>query len=245
MEQFKRAQVIILSTNNNSDLELHTKRNKLYSKQLHNTNFDYNKMLSVLDWYKQHLYIISDDEIKEGNWCIMLDDLGNIFSIPQQWKSVGTLNKNLRKIIATTDLSLINNDKTLNGKWQNRQLPQPSQQFIEKYIEEYNKGNIITNVLVEYDNLVEDVFGNQHLQTINDGELYLNTTTLISSNLKINPKDNTITIKKLKDSWNREEVIQLLKAVLYTNNITLYRYPDNSVSEIDKNDLKDWIKENL
>ena len=28
--------------------------------------------------------------------------------------------------------------------------------------------------------------------------------------LKINPKDNTITIKKVKDSWNREEVVQLL-----------------------------------
>ena len=26
---------------------------------------------------------------------------------------------------------------------------------------------------------------------------------------KINPKDNTITITKIKDSWNREEVIKL------------------------------------
>ena len=30
-------------------------------------------------------------------------------------------------------------------------LPQPSQQFIEKYIEEYNKGQQITECLVEYE----------------------------------------------------------------------------------------------
>jgi hypothetical protein len=29
--------------------------------------------------------------------------------------------------------------------------------------------------------------------------------------LKINPKDNTITIKKVKDSWNRVELINLLQ----------------------------------
>ena len=28
--------------------------------------------------------------------------------------------------------------------------------------------------------------------------------------LKINPKDNTITIKKIKDNWNRDELIALL-----------------------------------
>lgn len=28
---------------------------------------------------------------------------------------------------------------------------------------------------------------------------------------KVNPKDNTITIKKLKDSYSREEVIKLCK----------------------------------
>ena len=29
--------------------------------------------------------------------------------------------------------------------------------------------------------------------------------------LKVNPKDNTITIKKVKESWNREEAIELCK----------------------------------
>jgi hypothetical protein len=34
---------------------------------------------------------------------------------------------------------------------------------------------------------------------------------------KINSKDNTITIKKLKDSWNKKEIINLLKSL--KNNI--------------------------
>jgi len=34
--------------------------------------------------------------------------------------------------------------------------------------------------------------------------------------VKVNPKDNTITIKKLKDSWNREEVKKLM-LIAHTN----------------------------
>ena len=87
------------------------------------------------------------------------------------------------KIIATTDISLV---KEYN-------LPQPSQQFIQKYIEEYNKGNIITDVLVEYEYLLDD------------------RAVLPYWNLKVNTKDNTITIKKLKETYNKEELCQILE----------------------------------
>ena len=72
-------------------------------------------------------------------------------------------------------------------------LPQPSQQFIQKYIEEYNKDNIITDVLVEYEYLLND------------------NTVIPYWNLKVNPKDNTITIRKVKENYTKEEVIKLLE----------------------------------
>ena len=54
--------------------------------------------------------------------------------------------------------------------------------------------------------------------------------------LKINPKDNTITIKPIKDSWNREEVVSLIKD--YRNQLV----PVNSllIEETNK-----WIEQNL
>ena len=97
-------------------------------------------------------------------------------------------------------------------------LPQPSQQFIQKYIEEYNKGNVITDVLVEYDYLLDD------------------RAVLPYWNLKVNTKDNTITIKKVKDSWNRDEV----KLELRTMHINLYGADKFALEQVDK-----WIEENL
>ena len=93
----------------------------------------------------------------------------------------------------------------------------PSDSFISKYIEEYNKGNQITDVLVEY--------------KWNGGR---------AGDYKMIPKidsDNTITIKKVKDSYSREEVINLL-----------YKYNDGIIdrySQLTNKDLNKWIKENL
>ena len=162
------------------------------------------------DEYKeyQHLYIISDDEIKEGDWFY------NIHS-----KIVGKAAFNFgkdglaKKIIATTDSSLT---LYMGGYNMGKSLPQPSQQFIQKYIEEYNKGNVITDVLVEYGIIYE---GRSY-------DLYN------PDKLKVNLKNNTITIKKVKDSWNREEILNdIEQAIIQGLDIGQYR---------DK-----WIKENL
>jgi hypothetical protein len=58
------------------------------------------------------LYITSDEEIKEGDWTLMFDDFGNLFLCdkPQQYLGIEKghhLNKGLRKIILTTDPTLI------------------------------------------------------------------------------------------------------------------------------------------
>ena len=177
------------------------------------------------DEYKeyQHLYIISDDEIKEGDWFY------NIHS-----KIVGQAAFNFgkdelaKKIIATTDDSLEIFDKELSDIHSvkvNILLPEPSQQFIQKYIEEYNKGNIITDVLVEYELISNEEY---FLNTINPDD----DVPYFDEDLKINPKDNTITIKKVKDSWNREEILNdIEQAIIQGLDIGQYR---------DK-----WIEENL
>lgn len=177
----------------------------------------------------QHLYFLSDEEIKDGEYgfCMNLFNRGNqpyqiIFKMDSEQRQAmielgGQKNANVFKIIATTDKSLIvAKDTEIVSIEYN--LPQPSQSFIEKFVEEYNKGNVITEVLVEYH---EDIYFQDELQA--------------RGKLKINPKDNTITIRKAKDSWSREEVIELLhKRMEYTFG-----------GDYDKSTTDKWIEENL
>ena len=110
----------------------------------------------------QHLYIISDDKIEAGDWCLFFWDgnkegeLGQIGSEPQQYfpENGHTLNKNLRKIIATTnpELKIERSVEGITDGGRGRvfreynPLPQPSQSFIEEYC---RKGGI-DEVDVEY-----------------------------------------------------------------------------------------------
>ncbi len=159
MEQFKRAKVVMLPTENIKN-----------SVWLDDANYLLSNHFLIKQKPKgkfQHLYIISDDEIKEGDWFI--DNITNktvqlchliagdiLFN-----EKMAHFNKNelRKKIIATTDTSLQIRDKTTKHIGRkiitvtgNSNLHQPSQQFIEKYIESYNKGEVITDVLVEYEN---------------------------------------------------------------------------------------------
>ena len=115
-----------------------------------------------------------------------------------------------REVLATTDTSLyIYQKETISLPERVFYLPEPSQQFIQKYIEEYNKCNIITDVLVEYELISnEEYFGN----TFNPDD----DVPYFDERLKINPKDNTITItiKKVKDSYKREEVENLIYSAM-------------------------------
>ena len=190
MSTFKKGKVVILPTNQQtkylmvySDVE--KTKGKLILNGLKN------------DEYKeyQHLYIISDDEIKEDDWYY-----DNVVLQIRQWKSFMIYNKlQHKKVIATTDTSL--------------GLPQPSKQFIKKYIEEYNKGNVITDVLVEYN------CGDSHCSLFGC-QKHLGCKNESLQTVKINPKDNTIPIKKLINNWNRKEVETIVKSIfrdIYTN----------------------------
>ena len=215
----KRCKVVMLPTKEKSDIFI----GKTHSVLHYKNNIPDEEFKSY-----QHLYIISDDGIKKGDYIYCT--ITNIIEIDKY--NHDDLIRDWKKVIATTDSSLWRpshkyaSDVIL--------LPQPSQQFIEKFIEEYNRGNVITDVLIEYELISnEEYFGN----TVNPDY----DVPYFDEKLKINPKDNTITIKKVKDSWSREEVIEF----------------GNKVKEYCKNGWKSdslhrvffewdkWIEENL
>lgn len=236
---FKRAKVVMLPTNEKAvgcmvkgNSKEYGFGNILLLEEHSDSNF-----FKDIYWQPQHLYFLSDDEIKEGDWYV--DDTNTIrkaiTSDPDYWK----VRPKYKKIIATTDTSLkIENPiakKSAGGDNWYISLPQPSQSFIKKYIEEYNKGNIITDVMVEYEEWhiakMPTDFMN-HLD-ITKGLPIIDGTQRIE--LKLIVKDNTITIKKLKDSWSRDEmeiiVVNVFRDIYKDRNWESKAY--------------DWINENL
>lgn len=90
----------------------------------------------------QHLYILSDEEITEGDW---ITDKYRVW----QWKDDSSL-LGRKKIVATTDESL-----KIGGGTGRREdgisfpLPQIPESFIKDYIKAHNKGKPITEVDLE------------------------------------------------------------------------------------------------
>lgn len=112
--------------------------------------------------YNQHLYILSDEEIKEGDWfihtytnrihqCIgwrgtdllIVGVIGNTNSYP-------TPNQYIKKIVATTNPDLWYK-YSIGHLPQEPLIPKISLDFVERYIKEYNKGNKIEKVMLEYE----------------------------------------------------------------------------------------------
>lgn len=154
---FKKCKVVMLPTNQKAPIEkqIGSSRIDLFIGFANDKN-DYipNHERSFKQF--QHLYILSDDEIKENDWCINR----NLDTIYQIKAIVGNL-ENWIKIIATTDLSLGYNDilsirqrKGLTNHYPTfKPLPSIPQSFIKKYVSEYNKGNQITDIFVEYEEI--------------------------------------------------------------------------------------------
>ena len=250
MEQFKKAKVVMLPTN---EAKGDFSKERIYPCLLkYSWMFDKEEKGKLIfadsniktPTQLQNLYIISDDKIKEGDWVYEnnLNQETQIYQVYDRNNELGffrfrnvfvELSKsNCKKIIATTDSSL-----TLTGL-QSRSskdfsilsLPQPSQQFIEKYIEEYNKGNVITDVLVEYESDFNSCFCTKDICNGNN----------CPKKLKVNPKDNTITIKIVKDCYTREEVVKLL--VDCCGEVSC---EDGKLLGKNPEELYKWIEENL
>jgi len=141
-----------------------------------------------------NLYITSNEKLSKGEWYC------SPMGIISRYNGIEKLPSNWRKIIATTEES--------SG------LPQLSLSFIEKYIEEYNKGNIITEILVEVEELKTCIKCGAKMSSHYLSCQYPVCEGILIQELKLDSQ-NQITIRKAKDSWSREEVIKLLNKLAY------------------------------
>lgn len=158
-----------------------------------------------------HLYFFIDEKPKANEWYYDVRD--NILSN----NSLGVTHFS-KKVIAATDKELLKpySEQTLNDI---AILPQPSNSFISKYISEYNKENIIKEVMVDYQSEYFDEKGNPF------GESYLKVD-----------KNNSITITRCKEVWSRKEVESLIRQ--FSTDVA-------SSSNNNFTTTSEWIEQNL
>lgn len=203
------------------------------------------KMWNSAGYQGQHLYIISDDEIKESDWYIDNGITANGYIIPLQLLKKYTIGmkggedktgyisesklNSCKKIIATTDSSLSKEWRDYKNDLHIYHLPQPSPQFIAKFIESYNKGDIITDIMIEYERI-----GIGFTHDKNGKELPFG--------LKVD-KNNCITITKVKDSWSREELEahckHAFKCGMESESLLRRGFKDEALT------VDNWINQNL
>jgi len=221
MNKFKECRVVMLPTKEKSLMFIDEHGGDIicYSPEYFKSSIEWK------DVSHQHLYITSDEEIKKRDWCYS-EKAKNFYREPDP--AFANASNYIWKIIATTNPELgkyIDGSNPLVGEFIGVQLPQIPQSFILHYISEYNKGNKIEKVEVEYEDRT-DFFD---VKDAIDGPAW---------KLFINP-DNTINIKPIKDSWTREEVKELtIDAMITGVNIRDRKLEFNI--ERDK-----WVKENL
>lgn len=245
----RRAKVIMLPTTDKSnvilDVSIAANKDLIYLNNIKKAELKGNQ--------NQHLYITTDDEIKEGDWCVITNKTGTKFIAKNNGSNYklstgGYVNCSgeSKKIIATTDKSLSNcycskckgsgnkvSKKPLLGNCLKcggrgiiiNTLPQPSKAFIEKYC----KVSGIDEVMIEYESKY-NIRRKQNPNFIGDAL----SEDRIKNILKVN-SHNEITIYPIKNSWNREEVSNLIKKYALEEHII------SSTSDI----LNIWIKENL
>ncbi len=142
----------------------------------------------------QHLYVLSNEKINVGDWYLTFEGAGfhSVVGVPRKCEDSNYSFSYCKKIIATTDSSLKYSSWEPYHEHPQASLPQPNQSFLETFVSEFNRKNVIKKVMVKY---TEDLapsgdFFNPDIITV----------------LKIN-QDNTINIKKTKDSWTRNEIL--------------------------------------
>lgn len=134
-----------------------------------------------------HLYITTDEEIKEGDWVLDMDN--EVYQVKDNWKD--KFSKYANKIIATTDLELMKyvgesyEGTIIRKEGKNYQaLPQIPQSFIE----EYCKAGGIDEVLVEVESTPNPIFDDM-------------PNVIYNQRLKLNP-DNTIIIHPVEEKMH-------------------------------------------
>ena len=250
----RKCQVVMLPTNKKSDLRIVRgyDGNALCYDPLMTPTQIYNNKNHTLSYH--HLYIISDEEMKEGDYVYVACSEVNVYEIRQiteyyngqfLFDDKSQIDMDYcKKIIATTNTSLKINHFN-KGVFKNLEylLPQPSQEFIEAYVKSYNEGNPITEVIVEYEIICGRCYSNTD-ECWSAKECSRNTDFPDIVKLKVN-SDNTINIKLIKDKWSKEEIIEFgLKCV--NLGMDLNNNPNSFLNGLSGKDYYyKWIEENL
>ncbi len=190
------------------------------------------------DVIPQNLYFLSDEPIQEGDWILYNIHCGtglSDYNIINEKAIITTYSPavmpNIRyckKIISTTDML----ELQYNGG-RHQFLPQPTQQFIQYYIDEYNRGNVISEVMVEYEEYgwISEKTGVWKYET-HEFDFVKQDRFLVNYRLKVD-KNNNISVKAIKNSWNREEV-----------KVLFGRY-NEFIAHHDIEEWSNWIKKNI
>ena len=180
----------------------------------------------------QHLYFVSDEKPKSDEWFISHDEVfqvsrvtGVIIDTDGMWHE----SENCKKIIATTDPSLKIVIPRHNDFDSEFNLPKPSEDFLKVFCEQYNKGNQIKEVDVEYEKTFKRWSGDM------GGNIAIYNDPTIKTNSK-----NEISIKKVKDTYTREEVKSILLKLMRGK----IKFPSYNSDEMEQW-YNQWIEENL
>jgi hypothetical protein len=230
---YKRCEVVPLTTNQKAGVIWLTNNNQLIHTHVSGKYKD--------KYTPQHLHIVSDEDIVEGDYRLHLTEY--TINHPHHRLEHGEkyATNQWRKIIATTDDNLCitrpNATYPILGQ-AIIHLPQPSQSFIAKFIEQYNKGNIITHIMVEY-----------YTQWSRNTDRNVPTKDDLDEIPKLS-KDNTITIKPVKNSWSRNEIVELCKSAFLAGikkgtKLEADAHRDNKLFEDQDLSLNKWIENNL
>jgi hypothetical protein len=147
----------------------------------------------------QDLYFLSDEPIKNNDWFIN-NNTNMIFRCEDESEWLSNFKSYFSKIIATTDDSLrtpYDGKTPVSENWNGYLLPKPSKSFIQIYIDSFNQKNQINEVNVEYN----------YIKLMPPYDVYFEE---VATDLKVNSKNNTITIQKINKVYSQKEVDELL-----------------------------------
>jgi len=224
----KRKLVLLPTTNAENSIIKYRNDSLLHQKSLLTQSY-----LKEFGKKSFHLYLISDDEIKERDWYI--EDLGLPDSTLlhqmdkasyEGWNSTDSKKDNLKrrcaKVIASTD-SELKLFQDLYG------IPHYLPQFSENFLKAYCKaGGKITEVMVEYSR-----FCSVGKYPIDQNNWY--------EALKLRD-DNTVIISTVKTNINKESLPKIIKNILDDLNTN----QEQLLTDEDIEDyIKTWIVNNL
>lgn len=227
----KKIRLIILATDTES--VLFTYDNLLYRREEPQLSFN----AVVRKDQNQHLYFISDEAIRKDDWYLTFEGAGfhTVVGVPRKCEDDNYSFSYCKKIIATTDNNLNTVIPCPDGREECevlhlKHLPLPTKSFLDVYVRDYNKGIKIEWVNVAYElgewlcypNCTENARCDKYQET----------------KLIIDP-DNNLNIRKIKESWNIDEVKELIRQAYVSG------YENGYVKGDWHNAIEDIYKEKL